>query len=62
MMFLRDNSVFVPVTDPNMSLTKTAASAQTPADRVSNFDEVDLGYTPEQVAKLRGKTVEELLG
>ena len=47
-MFLPDNSVFVPVTDPNMTLTKTPASVQDPAARVSNFDEVELGYTAEQ--------------
>ncbi len=47
-MYLPDNSVFVPVTDPNMTLKKTPAAVQDPALRASNFDEVEQSYTPEQ--------------
>ena len=46
-MFLRDNTVFVPVRDPNLAMEKTPMPAQTAADRVGNYDEVALGYTPE---------------
>ncbi len=46
-MYLRDNTVFVPVQDPNLSKVKTPMPAQTPAERVKNYDEVALGYTPE---------------
>ena len=49
-MFLRDNSVFVPVKDPNLSKEKTPMPVQDPAVRVENFDEVALGYT-EDLAK-----------
>lgn len=49
-MYLRDNTVFVPVRDPNLSMTKTPMPAQ-PADaRVKNYDEVVLGYTPDMAA------------
>ena len=46
-MFLRDNSVFVPVRDPNLSPEKTPMPSQPAEARVENFDEVALGYTPE---------------
>ncbi len=49
-MFLRDNSVFVPVKDPNLSMEKTPMPAQSADERVKNFDEVALGYAPEQAA------------
>ena len=49
-MFLRDNSVFVPVKDPNLSMVKTPMPTQKPEDRVKNYDEVALGYT-EELAK-----------
>jgi len=50
-MFLRDNSVYVPVKDPNLSLEKTPMPTQSPAERVKNYDEVALGYTPEMAAE-----------
>lgn len=46
-MFLRDNTVFVPVQAPNLSKQKTAMPTQPAEARVRNFDEVALGYTPE---------------
>lgn len=46
-MYLRDNTVFVPVRDPNLSMEKTPMPAQPSDERVKNFDEVALGYTPE---------------
>ena len=46
-MFLRDNSVFVPVRDPNLSPEKTPMPSQPAEARVENFDEVALDYTPE---------------
>ncbi len=46
-MFLRDNSVFVPVKEPNLSKTKTPMPVQPPEERVKNYGEVSLGYTPE---------------
>lgn len=49
-MFLRDNTVFVPVKDPNLSKEKTPMPAQRPEDRVANFDEVALGYTEDMAA------------
>jgi glutamate synthase (NADPH/NADH) small chain len=47
-MYLRDNTLFVPVKDPNLSMTKTPMPAQPADERVKNYDEVALGYTPEQ--------------
>ncbi len=44
-MYLRDNTVFVPVKDPNLSMTKTPMPEQDAADRVHNYDEVALGYS-----------------
>ena len=46
-MFLRDNTVFVPVEDPNLSMTKTPMPVQPADSRVANYDEVALGYTEE---------------
>ncbi len=50
-MFLRDNTVFVPVQDPNLSMVKTPMPTQAPEDRVKNYDEVALGYTPDMAAE-----------
>lgn len=50
-MFLRDNTVFVPVQDPNLSMVKTPMPTQSPAERVKNYNEVALGYTPEMAAE-----------
>ena len=50
-MFLRDNSVFVPVKDPNMAMEKTGMPVQSPADRIGNFNEVSLGYTDDLARK-----------
>lgn len=44
-MYLRDNTVFVPVENPNLSTQKTAMPMQSPEERVKNFDEAALGYT-----------------
>ena len=49
-MFLRDNTVFVPVKDPNLSKEKTPMPAQPPEQRIANYDEVALGYTEELAA------------
>ena len=46
-MYLRDNTLFVPVEDPNMSMTKTPMPAQPAEERIGNYDEVALGYTSE---------------
>ena len=50
-MFLRDNTVFVPVKDPNLSKVKTPMPVQDPAGRIGNFDEVALGYTEDMAAE-----------
>lgn len=44
-MYLRDNTVFVPVENPNLSKQKTAMPTQSPDKRIKNFDEVSQGYT-----------------
>ena len=50
-MFLRDNTVFVPVKDPNLSMEKTPMPTQEAARRVENYDEVALGYTSDMAAE-----------
>ena len=50
-MFLRDNTVFVPVENPNLSMEKTPMPTQSPEERIGNYDEVALGYTPEAAAE-----------
>jgi glutamate synthase (NADPH/NADH) small chain len=48
MMFLPDNSVYVPVTDPNQSPLRTA-NGRLPMDaRLTTFDEVEQTYTEEE--------------
>ena len=42
-MFLRDNTVFVPVQDPNLAMVKTPMPTQAADKRVENYDEVALG-------------------
>ena len=49
-MFLRDNSVFVPVTDPNMDPKRTPNQRLPMDQRLSTFREVELTYTEEQAA------------
>lgn len=50
-MFLRDNTVFVPVKDPNLAMVKTPMPTQAPEVRVENYDEVALGYTSDMAAE-----------
>lgn len=47
-MFLRDNTVFVPVTDPNMAPERTANQRLPMEERLASFDEVDAVYTEEE--------------
>ena len=47
-MFLTDNTLFVPVTDPNMDPTRTANDRLDMAERLTTFDEVEHSYTEEQ--------------
>lgn len=47
-MFLPDNSVFIPVTDPNMSPERTPNQRLPMEARLSTFQEVELTYTEEQ--------------
>ena len=47
-MYLPDNTVFVPVKDPNLSKVKTPMPTQSPEERIGNYNEVALGYTAEQ--------------
>ena len=47
-MFLPDNSVFVPVTDPNMSPERTPSQRLPMEARLSTFQEVEFTYTEEQ--------------
>lgn len=47
-MYLPDNTVFVPVRDPNLSMVKTPLPVQSPAERIKNYDEVSLGIRPDQ--------------
>ena len=47
-MWLPDNSLFVPVVDPNMAPERTAAQLLSMEDRLAGFDEVEKTYTPEE--------------
>ena len=47
-MFLPDNSVFVPVTDPNLSPERTPNQRLPMEARLSTFQEVEFTYTEEQ--------------
>ena len=47
-MLLKDNTVFVPVKNPNLSPVKTPMPAQAPDERIRNYSEVSLGYTQDQ--------------
>ncbi len=44
-MYLPDNTVFVPVKDPNLSMEKTPMPVLPPEERTAGYDEVALGYT-----------------
>lgn len=46
-MYLRDNTVFVPVKDPNLSMEKTPMPVLPVSERTAGYDEVALGYTEE---------------
>ncbi len=50
-MWMPDNSVFVPVVDPNLAEKRTAADRIGMEQRVSTFDEVEQTYTAEQAAE-----------
>lgn len=47
-MFLPDNSVFVPVKNPNMTYSRTPNDRLPMAERLTTFNEVELTYTEEQ--------------
>ena len=47
-MFLPDNTLFVPVKDPNMAGERTANERLPMEQRLTSFDEVDHSYTEEQ--------------
>ena len=47
-MFMPDNSVFVPVTDPNLDPERTPSGRLPMDERLSGFDEVEAVYTEEQ--------------
>ena len=47
-MYTPDNKEYVPVPDPNLAACKTSVSTQSLDQRIQNFSEVSLGYTPEE--------------
>ena len=54
-MFLPDNSIFTPVTDPNMDPSRTASRRLSVEERITSFDEVDATYTEEQALNESGR-------
>ncbi len=54
-MFLRDNSVFVPVTDPNLAPERTANERLPMEQRLTTFDEVEFTYTEEEALTEAGR-------
>ena len=54
-MFMPDNSVFVPVKEPNMAPERTAAARLDMQARLSGFDEVEDTYTEEQALTEAGR-------
>lgn len=54
-MFLRDNTVFVPVTSPNMEPERTANDRLPMERRLTTFDEVDHTYTQEEARREAGR-------
>ena len=54
-MFLPDNSIFTPVTDPNMDPSRTANRRLSVEERITSFDEVDATYTEEQALNESGR-------
>ena len=49
-MWLPDNSVFVPVVDPNMASERTPAQLLEMAERLAGFDCVEQTYTADEAA------------
>ena len=47
-MFLRDNSIFVPVTDPNMDPKRTPNQRLPMEERLTTFREVEAAYTEQE--------------
>lgn len=47
-MFMPDNTVFIPVENPNMTAERTANQRLPMAERLSTFKEVECSYTEEQ--------------
>lgn len=54
-MFLRDNTVFVPVDDPNLAPERTANGQLDMERRLSTFDEVEFTYTEEEALTEAGR-------
>ena len=54
-MFLRDNSVFVPVTDPNLAPERTANERLPMEQRLTTFNEVEFTYTEEEALTEAGR-------
>ncbi|MCI8539777.1 MAG: glutamate synthase subunit beta [Oscillospiraceae bacterium] len=54
-MFLRDNTVFVPVDDPNLAEERTANGQLDMERRLSTFDEVEFTYTEEEALAEAGR-------
>lgn len=54
-MFLRDNSVFVPVADPNLAPERTANERLSMERRLTTFDEVEFTYTEEAALTEAGR-------
>lgn len=50
-MIMPDNTVFVPVKDPNMVPDRTKNERLSMAERLSTFAEVEKTYTEEQAAR-----------
>ena len=53
-MFMPDNSVFVPVENPNMTGERTQNAVLPMEERLTSFQEIQKTYTPEEAAR-RGK-------
>ena len=49
-MWMPDNTLFVPVKDPNLAEARTAPAIADIKARLENFDEIEQTYTPEEAA------------
>ena len=50
-MWMSDNSKFIPVENPNMAETRTAAGIVSVDERIGSYHQIEATYTPEQAAE-----------